>query len=214
MPRLAVGGCSFSDRRYGIKPYGETVAKHLGFDYIHEAASAGSNYRIWRRLIKHIVNRKIVSNDIIIIQYTLIDRREAWTPVVHENTFDQEHIHEPYDGGTLLRLTPHSEQFAVNKQERQLALAHNYSSNHKFNKECFWTNHMAFAALCKQNQIKVRYLNTTYDNENRVPDIDGTGLLSGSKYLLDEAHMNQLGHDRAAQLVINTLDPTLTKSPS
>lgn len=209
MPKIAVGGCSFSDRRYGIKPYGETVADHFKLEYIHEAASAGSNYRIWRTLTSHIINGVLGKGDIIIIQYTLLDRREAWSPVKHINSFDGESIHEPYDGGTLLRLTPHSEQFAMNKNEKYLAQCHNYFSNHKYNIESFWTHHVPFAALCASKGIGVRYLNTTYDSETRVHDIDGTDLLIGKKYLLDAGHMNQLGHDRAAQLVIQSLAPTI-----
>lgn len=208
MPRLAVGGCSFSDYRYDIIPYGHQVAKHFKLEYIHEAACAGSNYRIWRTLTNHIIKGTIGKGDIIILQYTLVDRREAWSPMIHKR-FKGESITEDYSTGTLLRLTPHSADFAINRYEKQLAECHNYFTNHEYNIECFWTQHTCFAALCETKGITVRYLNTQYDSENRINDIDGTHLLTGKKFLLDAGHMNQLGHDRTAQLLINTLDPIL-----
>lgn len=212
MPRLAVGGCSFSDRRYGIRPWGEQVAQHYNHTYIHEAASAGSNYRIWRTLTQHIINNRLTSGDTIVLQYTLVDRRESWTPVDHINTNPQEQIFEPYTTGSIIRLTPHSEQFAVGRQERALAHCHNYFTNHQYNVELFWCQHTAFAALCETRGITLRYLNTTYDAENRIPDIDGTHLLNEKDWCLDSAHMNQTGHDICARLVIDHLAPTIAAS--
>lgn len=205
MVKIAVGGCSFSDRRYGVKPYGDQVAEYYGVEYIHEAASAGSNYRIWRTLTAHILNKNLVKGDVIIVQYTLLDRSESWTPVVHDQSFELEKISEPYDGGTLVRLTPHFDQFAKNRAESQLAYCHNYFSNHKLNLERFWTGHSGFAALCELKGITVRYLNTRYDHENRIEDINGLHLLDNPEWLLDNSHMNQLGHDHTAQLVIDSL---------
>ena len=204
MAKIIVGGCSFSDRRYGIRPWGEQVSAHFNCEYIHEAASAGSNFRIWRTLTNHIRAGNIVQDDLIIIQYTLVDRKESWTPHIHTN-WEMESISEPYDSGTLIRLTPHFDQFAKSKQEHHLANCHNYFSNHQFNVEQFWCNHTMFSNMCAHLGIPVRYLNTTYDSETRLADIDGTHLLNNKEYLLDAAHMNQLGHNRAAQLVIDNL---------
>lgn len=204
MAKIIVGGCSFSDRRYNVIPWGQQVAKHLNCEYIHEAASAGSNHRIWRTITNHIREKTITSNDTIIIQYTLIDRKESWTPALHKN-YELESISEPYDNGTLVRLTPHFKQFALTRQERNLADCHNYFNNHNYNLEHFWCQHTMFSHMCDNLGIRVRYLNTDYDRENRVQDIDGTHLLQDSDCRLDDSHMNQLGHDAAAQLVIRNL---------
>jgi hypothetical protein len=211
MAKIIVGGCSFSDKRYGITPWGEQVAAHFSCNYLHQAASAGSNYRIWRTITNYIRAGDITKDDFIIIQYTLVDRKESWTPHVHTN-WELESISEPYDSGTLIRLTPHFDQFAKNKYEHYLAKCHNYFNNHQFNLEQFWNNHFMFAHMCKQLQIPVRYLNTAYDNENRIVDINGTHLLDDADKLLDAGHMNQLGHDCAAQLVISHLVPTIGAS--
>jgi hypothetical protein len=211
MVKIAVGGCSFSDRRYNIKPWGEQVAEHYNAEYIHEAASAGSNYRMWRTLTTHIMNNVLSTGDVIVLQYTLIDRREAWTPEIHIN-YELEHISEPYDSGTIVRLTPHFDQFAKSRQERKLAECHNYFSNHQYNLDCFWSQHFMFSQMCQQRKIHLRYLNTTYDVDNRVIDIDGTNLLNNPSHCLDSSHLNQLGHDLTAQLVIphliQAIDPS------
>ena len=209
MSKLAVGGCSFSDYRYGIIPWGEQVAQHYNHTYIHEAACAGSNYRIWRTLTQHIINNTLNSGDTIVLQYTLVDRRESWTPIEHTNTNPEESIVDPYTSGSIIRLTPHSEQFAVGRQERALAHCHNYFTNHQFNLENFWCHHTAFAALCATRGIALRYLNTIYDAENRISDINGIHLLSESSWRLDSSHMNQTGHDLCARLVIDHLAPTI-----
>lgn len=208
MVKIAVGGCSFSDFRYNLTPWGKIVADHFAIDYIHEAACAGSNQRIWRKLTAHIINENLNEGDIVIVQYTLIDRKESWTPELHTN-YELECISEPYDSGTLVRLTPHFEQFAISKQERHLAHVHNFFNNHNLNLEQFWTQHYGFSALCKSKGIILRHLNTVYDNDNRVADIDGTALLKNPDHCLDASHLNQLGHNRTAQLVIHHLGPTI-----
>lgn len=212
MPKLAVGGCSFSDYRYGIVPYGAQVADHYHMQYVHEAACAGSNYRMWRRLTQHIVSGNLSAGDIIVMQHTLVDRKESWTPVEHENTNPQEHIFETHSQGSIIRLTPHSKQFAVGKHERSLADCHNYFTNHEFNLECFWAQHHQFAALCAVNNITVRYLNTQYDSENRIPDIDAQHLLLEPTWRLDTSHLNQVGHDLCARLVIDHLAQAIVSS--
>lgn len=208
MAKIIVGGCSFSDRRYGLIPWGEQVADYYNCEYLHEAASAGSNYRIWRKLTAHIMNKNISSNDIIIVQYTLVDRKESWSPLVHVE-YEHEQISEPFDNGTLVRLTPHFDQFAKNKYEKHLALCHNYFSNHNYNLECFWTQHHMFKEMCAKNNITVRYLNTIYDRENRIEDIDATLALINPDHRLDDGHLNQLGHDCTAQLVIQSLSQSI-----
>ena len=204
MVKIAVGGCSFSDRRYGIVPWGDTVATLQNKTYIHEAASAGSNFRIWRRLTNHIQSGNLSKGDIIIVQYTNIDRAEAWSPHIH-TVNPQEPISEPYEGGTLLRLTPHFDQHAVNKYERRLADCHVYFNNNKFNIEQFYSQHYMFASMCKQHKIQLRILNTAYDGSTRIPDIDATDILKDPDLCLDSSHPNQAGHDRIAEIVLGAL---------
>ena len=206
MAKIAVGGCSFSDRRYGITPWGDTVAKSLGVEYIHEAASAGSNYRMWRRLTNHIMLGNIAKGDTIIMQYTNVDRTEAWTPNIHDNN-PLEPISESYDKGTLVRLTPHYNEHAIGDYEKRLAECHIYFNNNHFNIEKFHMQHYMFDSMCKAHKIKLRILNTAYDGSTRIPDIDATQVLEDKKYCLDSSHPNQAGHNRIAKIVLKHLKP-------
>lgn len=204
MAKIIVGGCSFSDNAYGITPWGAIVARELNYDYIHAAASAGSNFRIWRTLTNHIADKTITSDDIIIVQYTMIDRKEYWSPYVHE-IYDHAPISEHYDNGTLIRLTPHFREVAQSQQEIKLSQCHNYFSNNKFNLETFWYHHFMFANMCENLNITVRYLNTLYDENHKIADIDGTGLLDNTKWTRDSSHLNQDGMYIAAELVLQEL---------
>jgi hypothetical protein len=205
MATLGLGGCSFSDYRYDLKPYGAQVAAHYGQVYLHEAACAGSNYRIWRTLTRHIINKTIQSGDAILIQYTLLNRSEAWTPYQHY-IYEKEKIFEQFDGGTLLRLTPHFDQFAKTKAEKQLSHCVNYFYNYKLALEQFWTQHFCFAEMCAAKGIQLIYINSQYDADHRIPEIDLSHILKEERYCLDSGHMNQLGHDTAAQCIIDFLN--------
>jgi hypothetical protein len=101
MTKLMVAGCSFSDRPSNNLAYGDHLAKHLNAEYIHQAASAGSNTRIWRVVTNAVMNGVITSDDILVIQYTEITRDEIWSE--HRGTVDNGY--EPYThGGHLLRI--------------------------------------------------------------------------------------------------------------
>ena len=77
--KLFVGGCSVSDYSQVNYVYGELLAKKIDCEYIHEASSCGSNWRIWRKIINHIMSGNLTSNDLLIIQYTTLERKEFWT---------------------------------------------------------------------------------------------------------------------------------------
>ena len=59
MTRLVVAGCSVSDYTEVDKPWGEYLSEQLSCEYLHLAAGSGSNYRMWRLLVSHIVDNKI-----------------------------------------------------------------------------------------------------------------------------------------------------------
>lgn len=74
-----VVGCSFSDRTWVTKSYGDYLAEELDREYIHNAAGCGSNNRMWRTATNAIMNNELTSDDLLIVQYTEITRSEIWT---------------------------------------------------------------------------------------------------------------------------------------
>ena len=78
--KVIVAGCSFSDyMEDNSYVYGDRLAMMLGATYIHEGAGAGSNWRIWRRITKMVLDDFLMPNDIVIIQYTGLERTEFWS---------------------------------------------------------------------------------------------------------------------------------------
>jgi len=80
MRKLFVGGCSFSDYTKVERVYGEILAELLGYEYIHVAKGCGSNYKMWRKLTKYLMDGILTSNDLLIVQYTEVTRDEIWCP--------------------------------------------------------------------------------------------------------------------------------------
>ena len=208
--KLAVGGCSFSDYRYGITPYGKRLSEELDCEYIHAAACAGSNHRIWRVLTRHIIDKDLTAGDIILLQYRIIDRKEIWSPEPNPYDSPVESLDEPWEDGKIFRLSVHSEEYSVCNIEKQYSKYHNRCNNIEFNKEMFWTNHAMFDALCKQNNITLININTQYDRDNRVPGIVLDDILEEKELRLDTAHMNQKGHIVSALRILPELK-TLSK---
>ena len=83
--KLLVAGCSFSDYCQVKKPYGEILASKLNVEYIHEGAGSGSNWRIWRKVIKYILDGTITPDDLILIQYTERTRNEFCSVLKRDN---------------------------------------------------------------------------------------------------------------------------------
>ena len=63
MTKLIVAGCSVSDYTCVDKVWREYLSDQLTIPYMHEAVACGSNYRIWRKLSSHIINRTITPDD-------------------------------------------------------------------------------------------------------------------------------------------------------
>lgn len=202
---LAVGGCSFSDYRYDIYPYGRQVADHFGWDYFHAAACAGSNQRIWRVLTRAIIDKELQQGDLILLQYTILDRREVWSPDTTRHNSPYEELDDYWDNGKLFRLTAHSVEYSANIHERQLSNLHNRFSDYDYNKEIFETQHAAFAALCELNGITVLNINSQYDADHRIPGVNLSDILNDVLLRMDSGHMNQIGHSKAASRIIKHL---------
>jgi len=73
-------GCSFSDYTGNPKnTFNQQVALHYGIDYLDLTAGAGSNDRWYRLLLAGIREGVITKDDLIVIQYTNLMRREYVT---------------------------------------------------------------------------------------------------------------------------------------
>ena len=210
--KLAVGGCSFSDMRHNLITYGIQVAEHFGYDYLHAAACAGSNTRIWRVVTRAIIDKELVAGDVILLQYTILDRKEIWSPVAARFESPTEILDDIWEDGKLYRLTVHSAELAKSTHEKQMSKLHNMFTNYNYNKELWLTQHTAFTALCAVNNIRIVHINSQYDSTHRIKGINLDNILSDITCRMDSAHMNQRGHTFAANRIIQYLTTTATDS--
>tara|TARA_B100000902_G_scaffold32408_1_gene38794 strand:+ start:5662 stop:6333 length:672 start_codon:yes stop_codon:yes gene_type:complete len=212
MPKLCVSGCSFSNyaRNHKVtKTYGELVAQHYNREYIHNAVDAGSNDRIWRTTTNMILDGELTPQDVIIIQYTIKDRQEFWSPNTKINDNNLQELWK--DDGSIFRYTAQAEH-KVGK-EKMLVDTINRFSNWKFNEEVFRVRHNHFMAFLQVKGFEHAYFLKAgmygpyfEDKDMLIPYfkkkiINGSDLLDKEEYRSDAGHMNQEGHENAARRI-------------
>ena len=208
--KLLVAGCSFSDRFHVERCYGDMLSDRLGLEYLHEVRTCGSNTAIWRRITKHILDGNIDEHDIVLVQYTVIDRAEfaTWkdpkdTPVVNEK-FD--------DNTWLVRYKIDCETWHHNQMTAEFLRL--YSENficQDYEDEKFMINNYNFQCMLAVNRINAFFLNLSCykppDNvwstipyfSDRV--MSDHAMLQHAPYCLsddDPWHMSLRGHAKVA----------------
>lgn len=176
MPKLIVSGCSYSDRTGVEFAYGDYLAEQLGYDYLHIARGASSNYRSWFKLSRAIISGDITSDDIIVLQYTDIFRKHIPSIAPYVPQFDNEtgkpidlssNKHPQLPGGIEYHSTPFGTAYTSDfkadshlwQNEDENKLLHkaiqDYAINVEFDQEYFALMHRMFEALCTEYNIKL-----------------------------------------------------------
>jgi len=211
MKKLFLVGCSVSDNLPTEQVYGNLLAKKLGYEYVHMAMGIGSNYRMWRYATKVVMNKELTKDDLLIVQYTGVERDEFWSDYDRTRPMEHEDISETYPGGgTILKFKWDSHEwqdFELQKtffktyQERFL--------NPVFEEERFSVNHYNFQCMLAYHDIPViffknRALCNNIEHYNVIPRyepyvysethenrIDKTIVVDP---VTDPFHLNELGH--------------------
>jgi hypothetical protein len=211
MKKLCVAGCSFSDYTKVEKTYGEILAKNLNYEYIHEGAGCGSNWRIWRTVTKHIMDGVLTADDLLIIQYTENSRNEFWSSLPNryfKNTIDNLCvIDRSYDNGAVIRYKVGASVWQDNVEEKEFFnIYESYFVNSKFENERFKVNNYNFQHMLKNNNINVifitsdrtplrpKYILDHYQPYEFVDILTEERRLKFDLTLNDQGHMNQEGH--------------------
>ena len=188
MPNLFVSGCSFSDYTEVEINWGQTLSELLNYNYVHLNKGGGSNDRSWRELSWQILEQEITDKDLVILQYTNINRREfpstefglqkitdiQWKEV-NTNRF-----------GTFYTTAfkQDSDVWQVHDTDRSLHRSYQRAAPEiTWHKTHFYTQHKMFDALCKKHNINIIYLHT--------------------RYLLDHIHLHEYNQDCN---ILNELD--------
>jgi hypothetical protein len=221
LKNLLVLGCSISDYTHVDRTWGEILAKQYNLNYIHEAAGCGSNWRMWRRAFDLIDNNIITKQDVIVVQYTELIRREFWSPYQNESrplhgSNGKSNMTEAYDDGHITRYKIDAEQLGdYTKKEQAFFKSYTRMLNPKFELESFRMMHNMFQGYmsdkgfanlyflkCADFGVLYEYnkFHKIYQNNYiHAPDAFDNHLPN------DQGHMNQQGHQLLADLVYQKL---------
>jgi len=211
--KVCVAGCSYSDYLPDNRVvYGELLARKLGGKYLHEGAGAGSNFRIWRRTIELIMNQTLTPNDLLIVQYTGIERREFWSVTPPKNPInDRLRDREPCDGGSIIRYKNWAHTWQSSSEDR-LFFEHYelYHSNTEYSRRLFDVNHFQFQHTLRAMQIPTVFLLSQHTPDGDVdlmsphdavayrPDRDWVNDPKNWYAPDDNSHLNDQAHAELA----------------
>lgn len=174
MTSLLVAGCSFSDYANVKVVYGEILANFLNAnEYIHEAAGCGSNYRIWRKVVSSILDKKIKKNDYIIVQYTNAERQEIWSPFNNDYSRNENGFSfgDPFSNGSILKFKSNSYSWQKHSIEKKFFNMYEKFINIEFELEKFRVNHNMFQTFLSYNGFRnVYFLNSIYAPDYELID--------------------------------------------
>lgn len=201
--KLFVAGCSFSDYTKVKKVYGDFLAEKLNCQYMHIAKGNGSNYRIWREAVNHILSGELTSQDLLIVQYSNMHRNEFWFNKEKSSAKEDE-----YDDGVVVRFKMNSYSWQDNRVLMDFFKVYeNHCINSNFEKEKFIVNHTMFQTLLCYYKIKTLFLETAYiDNSltvlpecNKIQWNRNYSELELALSSVDTAHLSSKGHETLAQ---------------
>lgn len=212
MTKLIVAGCSVSDYTNVKKVWGEYLAEQLNYEYVHEAAGCGSNYRMWRVLTTHILNGNITPDDTVIVQYTTLERNEFWSPIV-ENDW----LRDPAFGGDIIRFKSGSHAWAKGSEKKLMKMYERFIGI-EFEHEKFINNHIAFQCLAKEYNIHNLYfvhVGSYGFNRKDHPTISKyknnffkySDIFNKSENHItnDPSHLSNIGHELLSTMIYNKI---------
>jgi len=223
MDKIFVAGCSFSDWSQVEYNYGEYLGYALDIPVRFHTSGCGSNYRMWRKVVPAIVNKEITENDLLIVQYTSVERKEFWTGLESPTPEDYgSHGHptkgspmrEKYQDGEILKYKVHAHQWQKNPKEKAFFKMYEEIFLYlPFERELFDTYHAMFKGLLYEYRIPTIFLQTTY-----AYDVTIGNLTSPLHHYLDIrhlqtpdlcfekdtcSHLTKEGHQKLADLLVD-----------
>jgi hypothetical protein len=207
--KLCVAGCSFSDYSQVPNVYGEYLAAKLNFEYLHEGAGCGSNYRIWRTVTNHILSGNITADDLLIIQYTEYTRNEFWSAHEYTDLPKRQTVNlvENYNNsGSLVKYKLGSASWQNHKNEQKFFESYEAEFvSPKFEEEKFTVYHEMFQHMLLNRKIPTIFLATKYwfGDQKVLAEFENTKFtcsITSENRLSDEDpnHLSVPGHQELA----------------
>jgi len=210
--KVCVAGCSVSDRHMISKCYGDLVSEQLGAEYVHLAASSGSNDRTWRLVTDIVVKGAITPQDLLVVQYTEVTRTEFWYE--QRPTRDCE---QSWDQGSVIKfkinkIRPSTIELVSKDVAKFYRMYQRHFLNKNFEQERFRLRHSEFQCLLLHYDIATVFVDTTRigpgdydimaqgrltrlrDSSNKIPE--------NNLSLQDSCHFSQKGAGRIAHQLV------------
>jgi len=224
---IVIAGCSFSDWSQVDYNYGEYLGQNLNLPIKSYSSGCGSNFRIWRKLTKAILNKEITNKDLLVIQYTNPDRKEFWSSHASHHDFDYKPSGNSYKGspmrdkyldGDIIKFKMGASTWQSVKIEKTFfqLLEENFTSE-EYDIEVFINNHVMFQSLLKEFKIPTIFLKTNYISiagDIPIIDCDFHHYLDVRHIQIIDlcneegcSHLNDEGHQKLANILteyINT----------
>lgn len=216
---VTVAGCSFSDYLANNQTvYGRELSLLIGSLYQHEGAGSGSNWRIWRRISSAVLEGRITAEDLVIIQYTGMERREFWSHHPHEPKPQWSVSREPYAEGSLIRYKNQSWTWMDHRDERDfMRLYEQRFLCWQYEQELFRIQHLQFQLLLREYRIPTVFLDARHTPLRPLPLIEPFTQWQFTEPLWfcerrdldnipgDQSHFSDQGHREFAQLLYDHL---------
>lgn len=192
--RVCVAGCSVSDRYKISYCYGDLVSRQLAAEYVHLAASSGSNDRTWRLVTDLVVKGAITPQDLLVVQYTEVTRTEFWYE--QRPTKDCE---QSWDQGSVIKFKiNNSKPTAIEMESKEVTkfyhLYRRHFLNTNFQQERFRLRHSEFQCLLLHYDIATVFVDTTRIGPGDY-DVISQGRLSRYRDSSNENSQNNLSAD-------------------
>ena len=223
--KLITTGCSLSDYAQVSKNYSEYLAEKLGIEHVPGYTSGcGSNYRMWRKLLSGIREKKITSDDLLVVQYTEPTRKEFWSRHVEyinpHQTYKDSPMREPYGSGQVIKFKINPPGYQFREEQKLFRLLEENFTDPEYDMELFENYHFAFLNTLERYKIHAVFLRTIYlyniplfgstystslDIRNNVEDLE---IFPSGDYCLSEddcSHLSDKGHRKVADLIYKHL---------
>jgi hypothetical protein len=213
--KIIAAGCSFSDYLDNNRTvYGQALAELLGWQYLHQGAGSGSNWRIWRCLAQMVISGEITDQDIVIVQYTGLERREFWSQRRSPPPEQGLNVRDPGpEGGDLIRYKAWAWTWMDHSIENKFLKI--YEENFvslEYERSWFVLQHLQFQLLLREYGIRTVFIDGRHTPRplSLIPPFEQCRWTEPLDFCADSqwdnqpgdnSHLNDAGHQRMAELL-------------
>lgn len=167
--KIVVSGCSYSAYTKVDKNYGDYLSEYLGIDVEHLVKGCAGNDFILRVITSAVREGRITKNDIVVIQYSNLERREFWVddfPALILDDGDDKEYPQEYQYGRLSYFKVDSHTWERDKVSELHKLYETISCNMQYEEELFRNSNFLLLNTLESMGIQTVILQTRYISDH------------------------------------------------